>query len=348
MRMHVNADRRQRHTWALVLAAGEGARLASLTTTASGTAIPKQYCSLWEGPSLLEDALRRAQRVVARERVCAVVDARHRQWWEPPLWALPARNTIVQPDNRGTAASVLLPLMHILRRDPAANVLIIPSNHYVHDESVLARSLQLALDCAAREETSLLLGFPPDDADAELGYIVSGGPAAADGTFAVAQFVEEPAPRVAREMIERQVLGNGLIVAAPARALAALYEQRSPDFVDEIRQAADLDAECPVDGVAASDVYARLPQRDFSRDVLKGMEAHLRVLPVPDCGWTHIGSPTSVVKVLRHTPGPTGSSRGPSYGPWGLSALSLSAQSALVAARTASAQQAPPHPTGGH
>jgi mannose-1-phosphate guanylyltransferase len=44
-------------TWALVLAAGEGTRLRSLTTTRSGAAIPKQYCSLRNGPSLLEETL---------------------------------------------------------------------------------------------------------------------------------------------------------------------------------------------------------------------------------------------------------------------------------------------------
>jgi mannose-1-phosphate guanylyltransferase len=34
------------NTWAIVLAAGEGSRLHSLTTTESGIAIPKQFCSL--------------------------------------------------------------------------------------------------------------------------------------------------------------------------------------------------------------------------------------------------------------------------------------------------------------
>jgi hypothetical protein len=34
------------HNWALVLAAGEGARIQALTMTASGIAIPKQFCSL--------------------------------------------------------------------------------------------------------------------------------------------------------------------------------------------------------------------------------------------------------------------------------------------------------------
>jgi len=47
----------RQHTWALVLAAGEGARLRTLTTDASGTAIPKQFCSLHGGTSLLLDTL---------------------------------------------------------------------------------------------------------------------------------------------------------------------------------------------------------------------------------------------------------------------------------------------------
>lgn len=50
----------QANTWTLVLAAGEGTRLHSLTTCSSGTPIPKQFCSLFEGPSLLHEALKRA------------------------------------------------------------------------------------------------------------------------------------------------------------------------------------------------------------------------------------------------------------------------------------------------
>ena len=34
-----------KHTWALVLAAGDGSRLHSLTTTTAGVAVPKKFCS---------------------------------------------------------------------------------------------------------------------------------------------------------------------------------------------------------------------------------------------------------------------------------------------------------------
>lgn len=47
-------------TWAVVLAGGSGARLASWIAARNGTSVPKQYCSLRGGRSLLADALRRA------------------------------------------------------------------------------------------------------------------------------------------------------------------------------------------------------------------------------------------------------------------------------------------------
>jgi catechol 2,3-dioxygenase-like lactoylglutathione lyase family enzyme len=47
--------------WAVVLAAGSGTRLNSLTQAADGAPVPKQYCSLADGGTLLEDALLRVR-----------------------------------------------------------------------------------------------------------------------------------------------------------------------------------------------------------------------------------------------------------------------------------------------
>ena len=139
------------NTWALVLAAGEGSRLRALTTH-RGVAVPKQFCSLVGGPSLLEEAILRAEAIVPRQRVCTVVAEQHRVWWEEALRFMPRRNVIVQPQNRGTAVGLLLPLLHIAQRDPQARVVILPSDHYVRDEAVLARSLRQA---ASRKQEKL-------------------------------------------------------------------------------------------------------------------------------------------------------------------------------------------------
>ena len=106
------------NTWAIVLAAGDGTRLSSLTVNSRGECIPKQYCSLDGHGSLLKQALARASRVAAPGRVCAIVAEQHRPHWRGSPWPLPLGNVIVQPANRGTANGVLLALLCVLRRDP--------------------------------------------------------------------------------------------------------------------------------------------------------------------------------------------------------------------------------------
>jgi mannose-1-phosphate guanylyltransferase len=96
------------HTWALVLAAGEGSQLHTLTTTADGVAVPKQFCSPYGGPSLLEEATRRASHVAPTELVCSIVAEQHRQWWGHSMRHLPAGNVIVQPESMVTLFPPLL------------------------------------------------------------------------------------------------------------------------------------------------------------------------------------------------------------------------------------------------
>jgi mannose-1-phosphate guanylyltransferase len=201
-------------TWALVLAAGEGTRLRSLTTTPSGAAIPKQYCSLRNGPSLLEEALQRARAVASNAHTCVVVAKQHRRWSEPQLQSLPIENRIEQPENRGTANGILLPLLHILERDPGAEVVLFPSDQHVREEAVLARALREAVaQLRRRSDEIVLLGLTPEEADPELGYIVP-GEADTQGAWEVLQFVEKPTVSRARELIARGGLLNSFIMAS--------------------------------------------------------------------------------------------------------------------------------------
>lgn len=297
------ALRSQPHQWALVLAAGDGSRLRALTTQPCGTPVPKQYCSLSGGPSLVEDALARAQTQVADERVCAIVAQRHHRWWSsiPALSALPQRNLIVQPSNRGTGIGILYSLVHILSQDPEAQVLMLPSDHYVAQESILQRSLADAMEHVSRcPDQPVLLGLQPEEPDSELGYIVA-GESNEFGARIVARFVEKPELPVAAQIVRKGGLWNTFIMAASARALLNLYLPRFAPTVMEMQVivSSALQHKSAGGWPAIVDMYTRLPDLDFSRDLLEGRESSLCVLPVPACGWSDLGTPHRVGETLR-------------------------------------------------
>jgi mannose-1-phosphate guanylyltransferase len=290
------------NTWALVLAAGEGSRLRNLTTTAAGLAVPKQFCSLRGGTSLLHEALQRAWSMVPPARTCTIVAAQHRRWWRKALASMPPANVIVQPNNRGTAIGVLLSLLRVARCDRNAVVIILPSDHHVRLEERLLAVLHRATD----EVRSLpggivMLGVEPDEADSELGYIVPGR-SQGDGSLDVERFVEKPALAHARQLIEQGALWNSFIIVASVRALLDLYETRYGDIALEMRMALFRDMKSAGRARAIDRLYQTLPVLDFSRDILQGQERRLRVLRVPPCGWSDLGTPKRVADTLRRLP----------------------------------------------
>jgi mannose-1-phosphate guanylyltransferase len=289
------------NTWAIVLAGGEGSRLHSLTTIASGVAIPKQFCSLRGGDSLLRDALKRAVSIASLDHGCVVVSQRHRRWWDSALTGVAAANTIVQPRNCGTANGILLPLLCILERDPEARVVILPSDHHVREEEVLAAALQRAVqELSIRCDQVLLMGIVPEEADPDLGYIV---PGSRDGIVStVDQFVEKPDASLAHILVDSGALWNTFIVAAKGTALLQMFIQRIPHVVNIMRQVVAQNQFTPGLSPAAADLYRGLPDIDFSRQILQGAEPVLRVLQVPRCGWSDLGTPKRLAETLQTLP----------------------------------------------
>ncbi|MBL8728933.1 MAG: NTP transferase domain-containing protein [Planctomycetes bacterium] len=289
--MHRNTE-----PWVLVLAAGSGTRLSELTRDQDGIVVPKQYCSLRGGRSLLLDTIDRALRLTVRERVVVVVAAQHERWWAPQLRCIARENVVVQPENRGTTAGILLPLAHILECDPDARVAVLPSDHYVADPLVLLHSMQIALRAVQRDPRHLvLLGITPDSADTEYGWIVPGVRAGA-GLQSVAAFVEKPQLARALALLQARALWNSFLFAADAGTLWGLCARFAQQTATAIRAASRRPT--GERDLALSAVYQGLPTIDFSRTVLGGSASTLRLLSVPECGWTDLGTPDRTAECL--------------------------------------------------
>jgi mannose-1-phosphate guanylyltransferase len=332
-------DSRIGANWALVLAGGDGSRLRSLTTTESGAIVPKQFCSLRHGPSLLTQSLIRAGSVALPDRICAVVAAQHRWCWEQQLGSVPSANIFVQPENRGTAHGILFGLLQIEARDPRATVVLLPADHYVRHEALLARSLRDATDLTAREDVVYLLGAEPDRIDTEFGYIVP-AERKQGGASRVITFVEKPEPERVRRLLELGALWNMFIVVGSVSALLDLYEVAHGATVEWLSTVIGRGKNGSTDSAALAAAYQSLRSVDFSRDLLEPQGPSVRVVGVPHCGWNDLGTPKRVIETLHDL---QSTSRYAEEGPQASATLSLADQyerltrgrnsSALVQAR---------------
>lgn len=290
--------KKQGNLWSIVLAGGDGSRLSQITGGPEGRTVPKQFCSVNGGPSLLRQALRRARRVAGPDHTAVVVAAEHRRWWSVELADLPSVNVVVQPCNRGTACGVLLPLMQVLARDPDATVVVLPSDHVVEDEPTLFAAITAATENIRLEPDRLvLLGLEPEGPDTGLGWIAPLS-TAHHPVSAVSHFVEKPTQERAEELVREGALWNSFIFAMRGSELFALFQWALP-WMTKMFDYELVDASAGPFAARVSRLYERLPNVDFSRAVLQEAGADMRVVAVPPCGWTDVGTPGGLARCAK-------------------------------------------------
>ena len=125
------------HTpWSLILAAGRGRRLASVTG-----GLPKQFWAPRGERTLLEHTVDRIADLSPQARIVTVVDRSQRRYAEAINSRTPIGRLAYQAGDRGTAAGVLRGLVEVTA-DPDALVVLTPSDHGVAQPGVFRQGLR--------------------------------------------------------------------------------------------------------------------------------------------------------------------------------------------------------------
>ncbi len=211
--------------------------------------IPRSFARSEEGCSPFEQAIRHAERWAARARITPVVLRPQKPWWSQPVESLPQENLAEQPFDRGSAPGILLAILRIYRKDPAARVILLSANC----DAVAVEGVEHALAVLGRRRDVVVLA--PSETVAGQDGVGQGSLLASrrvDGTW-----------RVALDPTDAR--GGGIIVAS-AQALLQLFVDTQPELTDQFLTT--LTGPSLFDDVALDRLYPFLPELDFCQEVL--------------------------------------------------------------------------------
>ena len=290
------------HVWAVVLAGGQGIRLRELTRHVYGDDRPKQYAVLTGSKSLLRQTLDRVSGLVPRQQIAVVTMAGHRSYVTAELkHETPTPHVLEQPRDRGTAAAVLLAAHWILARDPAAVMVILPSDHFVGEDEAFMGHVGDALGFLSRQgDRIVLLGAEPSEPETDYGWIELGEPLPGPGPsqlYRVRHFREKPTQAMAEELYRAGALWNTFVFAGRATTLVEAGSDCLPALHERlVRLSRFLGTEH--ERWAIRQAYELSPRANFSQAVLERCPRRLVVVRLSAVSWRDLGTPRRVVETL--------------------------------------------------
>ena len=281
----------------VILCGGSGTRLWPLSRKSH----PKQFVPLIGNKSLLRLTAERLAPIANGSPLLCVAAEDHRFLVADDLKAAGARgDLLLEPAGRNTTAAMALAAIHasaqaIANAAPGADPLLLfcPADHHIPDAAAFA-AMVLQGVAAAQAGAIVTFGVVPSFPSTAYGYIQQGD-ARADGSRAVARFIEKPQADAAQALLlQGNVLWNAGIFLARASVLLAALGAHAADILASCQAAmAGAATETPP-GIGTHFVRpqkdAFLACRSQSIDYAV-MEHHQDVAVVPFVGqWSDVGS----------------------------------------------------------
>ena len=272
---------------AVILAGGQGTRFWPLSRRDR----PKQFLTILGRESLLQQTVKRLDGLILRRNILIVT-------YEKQVWAvrkqlpqLERRQILAEPAQRNTAAAIALAAHELIRTNPKAIMVVLPSDHLIGKVRAFHQAIRTACRVAATEGNSVLLGIPPSQPETGFGYLKlspSGTSPYGKDVRVVERFTEKPDLKTAKRFLAsgRYAWNAGMFVWRASTFLKNLAR-----FLPSTANALDrIDGRWgkPAGRNLLARIYPRLKKISVDYGV---MEKAPRVYAIPrDLGWSDVGS----------------------------------------------------------
>ncbi len=263
----------------VILSGGSGTRLWPMSRPER----PKQFLPLASEATMFEATLARAADRARFAAPMVIANAAHADLIDAQLGGAEA-TLVLEPIARNTAPAIALAA---LLADPAAPLLVMPSDHVITDEAAFMVAIDAALPLVTQGWLATF-GITPDGPETGYGYIQV-GESLATGVHRVARFVEKPDLARAKTMIAGgDHVWNGGIFLFRADAFLAALEAHAPEMLAATRRALVAAKRHGNRVLPDADAFAASPSDSIDYAVMEKADK-VAVVPVA-MGWSDVGS----------------------------------------------------------
>ncbi len=177
------------NNYVAIMAGGIGSRFWPMSREDK----PKQFLDiLGTGKSLLQHTYDRFKKICPQGHIYILTNEKYRDLVKQQLDGIQDEQILGEPMRKNTAPTIAYFSEKIAKIDPAANMVIAPSDHLVMDEEWFLKYIKQALDFTNQNDALVTLGIRPSRPDTGYGYIQFHEEQEHSGVFKVKTFTEKP------------------------------------------------------------------------------------------------------------------------------------------------------------
>lgn len=207
------------------MAGGVGSRFWPMSTSQ----FPKQFHDIMgSGDTLIQKTFSRLSKIVPSNQIYILTNESYIDLVASQLPNIGNDQIISEPAMRNTASCILYAALKIKKINPAASLIVAPSDHWIENEDAFTSDVLVALEKSEDQKSLVTLGIRPTFPNTGYGYIqydtTDNGP-----VFPVIQFTEKPDYALAKQFIDaKNYVWNAGIFIWSVQAICAAFEKYQP------------------------------------------------------------------------------------------------------------------------
>jgi len=259
--------------YAIILAGGIGSRFWPLSRESQ----PKQFLGLFSEKSMLEQTILRVSSLIDKKNIYIATNKAYRNKitnFSKKL-GISFQNILFEAESKNTLAPIGVLTHKIYDKDKEAVVIVLPSDHYIKNESRFIKILAQAIS-VAKKGLIVTLGIIPDKPETGYGYIKINSK-----TYKVDRFIEKPALAKAKRFIKDKSYfwNSGMFVFRADIMLQEMkkFSPRNYGIINKIKENKSLNK-----------LWKRFSSLSIDYAIME--KTHKMALVPADFGWSDLGS----------------------------------------------------------